>query len=78
MTPRYESGDELFFRKAEIKEWGNCYLIDTPEGPKFGRLYEDEAYYKLVTYQPDIYPETKIPKNKVLGFYKCVGSLSVL
>jgi hypothetical protein len=78
MTPRYESGDELFFKKVEIKEWGDNYLIDTPEGPKFGRLYEDEAYYKLVTYQPDIYPETKIPKNKVLGFYRCVGSLSVL
>lgn len=78
MTPKYERGDEIFLKKVEIKEWGNDFLVDTPEGPKFGRLYEDETNYKLVSYMPDVYPETKIPKNKGLGFYKCVGVLRIL
>ena len=44
MSPKYDRGDELFFRKSEIIEWGNDYLIDTAEGAKFKKWISSTGY----------------------------------
>ena len=43
MSPKYDRGDELFFKKSTIIEWGNDYLLDTPEGPKFKKIYDERT-----------------------------------
>ena len=83
MSPNYRRGDELFFKKTDLREWGNCYLLDTSEGPKFKKVYEDKdekgnPVYRCVAYDRQQYPDFCIPKELVYGFYKCVGSLRVL
>lgn len=78
MAPYYRRGDELFFKKTTIKEWGNCYLLDTKEGPKFKKIYEEKDTYRCVSYDRDDYPDFTIPKDIVFGFYKCVGILRIL
>ena len=83
MSPNYRRGDELFFKKTSIKEWGGCFLLDTIEGPKFKKVYEDEdekgnPAYRCVAYNREEYPDFKIPKDFVYAFYKCVGVLRIL
>lgn len=79
MAPNYRMGDELFFKRIiSIKEWGNCYLLDTKEGPKFKKVFEEEDTYKCVSYNRDEYPDFTIPKDIVYGFYECVGILRIL
>ena len=83
MAPNYRRGDELFFKKTAIKEWGGCYLLDTAEGPKFKKVYEDvdekgNPVYRCVAYDRVQYPDFIIPKDMVYGFYKCVGALRIL
>ncbi len=83
MSPNYRRGDELFFKKTDLKEWGGCYLLDTEEGPKFKKVYEDiddkgKPCYRCVAYDREQYPDFTIPKDKVYGFYKCVGVLRIL
>ena len=78
MAPNYRRGDELFFKKTAIKEWGNCYLLDTAEGPKFKKVYEEKDAFRCVSYNRDEYPDFTIPKNLVYSFYKCVGSIRIL
>ena len=83
MAPNYRRGDELFFKKTAIKEWGGCYLLDTAEGPKFKKVYEDKDDHgnpviRCVAYDREQYPDFTIPRNMVYGFYKCVGALRIL
>lgn len=83
MAPNYRRGDELFFKKTAIKEWGGCYLLDTAEGPKFKKVYEDldekgNPVFRCVAYDRNQYPDFIIPKDMVYGFYKCVGALRIL
>ncbi len=83
MAPDYRIGDELFFKKTAIKEWGGCYLLDTAEGPKFKKVYEDtdekgNPVYRCVAYDRVQYPDFIIPRDMVYGFYKCVGALRIL
>jgi len=83
MAPNYRRGDELFFKKTAIKEWGGCYLLDTEEGPKFKKVYEDvddkgNPIYRCVAYDRVQYPDFIIPRDMVYGFYKCVGALRIL
>lgn len=78
MSPRYDRGDELFFKKATIIEWGNDYLLDTPEGPKFKKIFDDGDSVKCISYNKEEYPEFHIAKNMILGYYKCVGVLRIL
>jgi transcriptional regulator with XRE-family HTH domain len=83
MSPKYLRGDELAFRKASFVEWGNDYLLDTDEGPKFKRVFEevDEDGNKIVrcvSYNKDAYPDFPIPMDKIYEFYKCVGVIRVL
>ena len=78
MEPKYQRGDELFFKKNTIIEWGNDYLLDTIEGPKFKKVLDGGNIVRCVSYNKDEYPEYPIPKNLILGFYKCVGVKRVL
>jgi len=78
MAPYYRRGDELFFKKTSIIEWGNCYLLDTAEGPKFKRVYEDKDGIRCVSYNREEYPDFVIPRILINGFYKCVGFLRIL
>ena len=78
MTPKYDRGDELFFKKSEIIEWGNDYLIDTAEGPKFKKIYDAGDSVKCVSYNTEVYPEFYVPKNLIYGYYRLVGVLRIL
>lgn len=80
MSPKYERGDELAFRKTSIVEWGNDYLLDTAEGPKFKKIFNDEAHgsVRCVSYNKKEYPEFSVRKDLIYGYYKCVGVLRVL
>jgi len=78
MSPKYERGDELFFRKVTIIEWGNDYLLDTSEGPKFKKVYDANDCYRCVSYNTKEFPEFQVPKNMVFGYYKLVGVLRIL
>lgn len=83
MSPKYERGDELAFRKASIVEWGNDYLLDTDEGPKFKRVFEEvdedgNRVVRCVSYNKPEYPDFTIPLDKINEFYKCVGVIRIL
>ena len=78
MAPNYRRGDELFFKKTAITEWGSCYLLDTAEGPKFKKIYEEKGGIRCVSYNKEEYPDFVIPRNLIFGFYKCVGVLRII
>ena len=78
MTPKYERGDELFFKKVTIIEWGNDYLLDTYEGPKFKKVYDADDCFRCVSYNKEEFPEFLVPKNMVFGFYRLIGVLRIL
>ena len=78
MAPNYRRGDELAFKKTSIIEWGGCYLLDTAEGPKFKKIYEEKDSIRCVAYNREEFPDFLIPRNLIYGFYKCVGFLRIL
>lgn len=78
MTPKYERGDELAFKKSNIIEWGNDYLIDTAEGPKFKRIFDAGDSVRCVSYNKEEYPEFFVPKNLIYGYYRLVGVIRIL
>lgn len=78
MSPNYRRGDELFFKKTVILEWGGDYLLDTSEGPKFKKIYQEKDSIRCVSYNKELYPDFLIPRNLIYGFYKCVGMLRIL
>ena len=78
MSPKYERGDELFFKKSTIIEWGNDYLLDTTEGPKFKKIYDEKDCVRCVSYNKVEYPEFYVPKNLIMGYYRLVGVLRIL
>lgn len=78
MLPKYDRGDELFFKKSEIIEWGNDYLLDTTEGAKFKKIYDCGDKIKCVSYNQEVYPEFFVPKDKIHGYYRLVGVLRIL
>ena len=78
MSPRYDRGDELFFKKSTIIEWGNDYLLDTPEGCKFKKILDNGNSVRCVSYNKEEYPEFSVPKNMILGYYRLVGVIRVL
>lgn len=77
MSPKYERGDELFFKKSEIIEWGNDYLIDTAEGAKFKKIYDEGDVVRCVSYNKDEYPDFVVPKKLIYGYYRYVGSVRI-
>ena len=78
MSPKYERGDELFFKKSTIIEWGNDYLLDTSEGAKFKKIIPDEEGIRCVSYNKEEFPEFFVPKSMVFGYYRLVGVLRIL
>ena len=83
MSPKYERGDEVFFKLATYPEWGNDFLLDTDDGPKFKRIYEgtdkdgDECV-RCVSYNIQEYPDFTIKKKYIHAYYRCVGVLRIL
>lgn len=78
MSPKYDRGDELFFRKSEIIEWGNDYLIDTAEGAKFKKIKDEGDVVRCVSYNKEEYPDFVVPKKMIYGYYRLVGVLRIL
>lgn len=78
MTPKYDRGDELFFKKASYPEWGNDFLLDTSDGPKFKRIYDNGDSVRCVSYNKEEYPDFEVPKKFIYGYYRCVGVLKIL
>ena len=87
MSPKYERGDELFFKKALFPEWGNDFLLDTDDGPKFKRIYQEWTTGKdgnqvelvrCVSYNKEEFPDFTIERSLVHNFYRCVGVLRIL
>ena len=78
MAPNYRRGDEIFFKKTSIIEWGGDYLLDTAEGPKFKKIYPEKDSIRCVSYNTDVYPDFCIPRSMIFGYYKCVGLLRIL
>jgi len=78
MSPKYIRGDELAFRKTSIVEWGNDYLLDTTEGPKFKKVLKTAEGVRCVSYNKKDYPDFEIPRDQIYGYYKCVGVIRVL
>ena len=77
MSPKYDRGDELFFKKSNIIEWGNDYLVDTDEGPKFKKIIDEGDCIRCVPYNKDEFPDFHIQKNLINGYYRCVGVLRI-
>lgn len=77
MSPKYDRGDELFFKKVTIIEGGKDYLLDTFEGLKFNRVYEEDNIFRFTTYNTTEYHEFTIPRDKVFGYYRLVGVLRI-
>ena len=83
MSPKYERGDELFFKLAKFPEWGNEFLLDTDDGPKFKRIYQDvdaegEACVRCVSYNREEFPDFTIKMKYIKDYYRCVGVLRIL
>lgn len=87
MSPKYERGDELFFKLAKFPEWGNDFLLDTDDGPKFKRIYEIEkldkkgemkTYVRCVSYNKEEFPDFLIEEDLIHNYYRCVGVLRIL
>jgi phage repressor protein C with HTH and peptisase S24 domain len=78
MSPKYDRGDEIAFKKSTIIEWGNDYLLDTAEGPKFKKIYDEQDSVRCVSYNKEEYPDFIVPKNLIYGYYRCVGVLRIL
>lgn len=78
MSPKYDRGDELAFKKSNIIEWGNDYLLDTAEGPKFKKIIDDGDCVRCLSYNKEEYPEFSVPKNLIFGYYRLVGVLRIL
>lgn len=78
MSPKYQRGDEVAFKKSTIIEWGNDYLIDTTEGPKFKKIMDEGNSVRCVSYNKDEYPDFLVPKNLIFGYYKPMGVIRVM
>ena len=83
MSPKYERGDELFFKLAKFPEWGNEFLLDTDDGPKFKRIYqgvdeEGDPCVRCVSYNRDEFPDFTIKTKYIENYYRCVGVLRIL
>lgn len=78
MSPNYVRGDELYFKRRTVIEWGHEYLIDTFEGPKFAMIYDDGDCFRCASYNSVKYPDFLVPKNLVFGYYLLIGMQRIL
>lgn len=88
MSPKYERGDELFFKETNIvkddldPEWGEEFLLDTENGLRFKRIYpatdkHGRECIRCVSYNKEEYPDFLVLRKSVYGIYRFVGSLRI-
>ena len=88
MSPKYERGDELFFKETNIikddldPEWGEEFLLDTESGLRFKRIYPAEDKHgreciRCVSYNREEYPDFLVLRSSVFGIYRFVGALRI-
>ena len=88
MSPKYERGDELFFKETNIikddldPEWGEEFLLDTDGGLRFKRIYPAEDKHgreciRCVSYNKEEYPDFLVLRKSIYGIYRFVGSLRI-
>ena len=84
MSPRYDRGDEIYFKLARFPEWGNDFLLDTDDGPKFKRILpggvdaDGDKLVRCVSYNKDEYPDFTIKEKFIHNYYRCVVVLRIL
>lgn len=84
MSPRYDRGDELFFKLAKFPEWGNDFLLDTDDGPKVKRILpggiddDGDKCVRCVSYNKEEYPDFMIKEKDIHSYYRLVGVLRIL
>ena len=84
MSPKYERGDEVFFKKATYPEWGNDFLLDTDDGPKFKRIFpggldeDGDKCIRCASYNKEEFPDFTIKVAYIHAYYRCVGVLRIL
>ena len=88
MSPKYERGDELFFKETNIikddldPEWGEEFLLDTDNGLRFKRIYPAEdkhgrECFRCVAYNREEYPDFLVLRSSIHAIYRCVGALRI-
>lgn len=88
MSPKYERGDELFFKETNIikddidPEWGEEFLLDTDGGLRFKRIYpatdkHGRECIRCVSYNKDEYPDFLVLRKSIFGIYRFVGALRI-
>lgn len=89
MTPKFEPGDELFFKETDYlksggsePEWGDEFLLDTKNGLRFKRIYpavdeEGEKCIRCVSYNKEEYPDFLVPYKSIRAVYRYVGLLRI-
>jgi len=83
MSPKYDRGDEVFFKLAKFPEWGNDFLLDTDDGPKLKRIYpakdkDGDDCVRCVSYNKEEFPDFTIKEKYIHGYYRVVGVLRIL
>lgn len=75
MEPKYEKGDLLFIKQVfDIVKPGNPYILDTPDGAVFARIFDRDNKYLCKSINPD-YEDFFVEKAVVFGIYKIIGSV---
>lgn len=83
MSPKYDRGDEVFFKLAKFPEWGNDFLLDTDDGPKLKRIYhakdkDGDDCVRCLSYNKAEFPAFDIKEKYVHAYYRVVGVLRIL
>jgi phage repressor protein C with HTH and peptisase S24 domain len=89
MTPKFEPGDELFFKETDClkaggsePEWGDEFLLDTKNGLRFKRIYPavneaGEKCIRCVSYNKEEYPDFLVSIKSIRAVYRYIGALRI-
>ena len=89
MTPKFEPGDELFFKETDClkaggsePEWGDEFLLDTKNGLRFKRIYpafneDGEKCIRCVSYNKEEYPDFLVSIKSIRAVYRYIGALRI-
>lgn len=84
MSPLYPAGSLLAIRKNISKynlQWGEAYVLNTIDGYMVRRLFPvegDPDSVLCVSENKDLYPENKIEREKIRGYYIVVSCVIIM